>query len=44
MVVCNAYEILRAYCCDEKPADSNGRHQSYRYSQPETDAIIDVCY
>jgi hypothetical protein len=24
--------------------DSNGRHQSYRYSQPETDAISDIRY
>jgi hypothetical protein len=27
-----------------RPTDSNGRHQSYRYSQPETGAISDVCY
>jgi hypothetical protein len=25
-----------------RPTDSNGRHQSNRYSQPETDAISDI--
>jgi hypothetical protein len=27
-----------------RPTDSNGRHQSYRYSQPKTDAISDASY
>jgi hypothetical protein len=27
-----------------RPTDSNDRHQSYHYSQPETDAISDVHY
>jgi hypothetical protein len=27
-----------------RQTDNNGRHQSYRYSQPKTDTISDTCY
>jgi hypothetical protein len=38
--------ILSSYIYTRRgrPTDNNDRHQSYRYSQPETDAISDVRY
>jgi hypothetical protein len=35
---------LYIYTRRGRRTDNNGRHQSYRYNQPKTDTISDVCY